>query len=210
MSLVVLRRRLRKHRPETGCNAMESVAAGRRLDFGPAGMWWEIVTTTEESGGTAFEAINVLSPEFGGPPLHLHPQAEESYAVLTGTLDVCVDREWRTLGPGESITVPAGVSHTLRNTSGAEVRLRNVHAPALNFETFFRTLQCLVSEQGVQLPPKSLRSVLLLSMLFTAYPRELVSVKPSARSMWWLAWIGRRLGYRLPELKQPSFAKSAG
>lgn len=189
--------------------AMDSRTAARQLDFGPAGMRWEFTTTAAESGGAALESLIVISPGFGGPPLHIHPHAEETYDVVSGKLDVCVNRQWQTLGPGESVTVPVGVAHTLRNSSGSEVRLRNVHAPALNIEEFFRKLHRLSSEEGVQLPPTNLRSVLLLSMLFTAYPRELVSVKPSARSMWWLAWIGRRLGYRLPELKEPSVAKSA-
>ena len=76
---------------------MESTDADRILDFAPIGMWWEVTRSTADTGGEAFEAVNVLAPGFGGPPLHLHPTAEESYEVLSGTLDVCVDRRWRQL-----------------------------------------------------------------------------------------------------------------
>lgn len=67
----------------------------RILDFAPIGMWWEITKPTTDTGGELFEAINVLAPAFAGLPLHIHPHAEESYAVQSGTLDVCVGGEWQ-------------------------------------------------------------------------------------------------------------------
>ena len=115
----------------------------RMLDFGSMGMTWEITRSTSDTAGQSFEAINILAPGFSGPPLHTHPFAEESYEVLTGTLDVCVDGEWRQLEPGQSVKVPPGVPHTLRNQHATEVRLLNVHKPALEFELFFRKLQAL-------------------------------------------------------------------
>ena len=82
---------------------MESTAADRILDFAPIGMWWEVTRTTAESDGASFEAVNVLAPGFGGPPLHVHPEAEESYEVLSGTLDVCVGRAWRRFDVGLAV-----------------------------------------------------------------------------------------------------------
>jgi mannose-6-phosphate isomerase-like protein (cupin superfamily) len=177
---------------------MGSTDSDRVLDFGPVGMWWEITRSTADTGGERFEAVNVLAAGFAGPPLHIHPTAEESYAVVSGVLDVCADRRWRQLGPGESVTVQAGTPHTLRNTSGAEVRLVNVHKPALGFERFFRRLHALVGSGRVTLPPKGLRSAILVSMLFTQHPREIVSVEPSRRLMRVLSAVGKLAGYKLP------------
>jgi mannose-6-phosphate isomerase-like protein (cupin superfamily) len=148
--------------------------------------------------GELFEAVNVVAPGFGGPPVQVHPAAEESYAVVSRALDVCVRGQWRTLAAGESVAVPAGTPHTLRNGSGAEVRLVNVHRPALGFERFFRRLHALACSGEVQFPPEDLRSAILVSMLFTEHPREVVSVKPSRRVMRVLALAGRVLGYKLP------------
>ncbi len=50
----------------------------RILDFTPIGMWWEITKSTADTGGKLFEAINVVNPGFAGPPLHIHPKAEEA------------------------------------------------------------------------------------------------------------------------------------
>jgi len=177
---------------------MGSASQDRVLDFGPMGMWWEITQSTADTDGELFEAVNVLAPGFGGPPLHIHPDAEESYAVVSGTLDVCVGGEWRTLAAGESVTVPAGTAHTLKNQSGAEVRLVNVHRPALAFERFFRRLHALACSGKVKFPPEGLRSAILVSMLFREHSREVISVRPSRRVMKVLALVGRILGYKLP------------
>jgi quercetin dioxygenase-like cupin family protein len=177
---------------------MGSASQDRVLDFGPIGMWWEITKSTADTGGELFEAINVVAPTFAGPPLHIHPTAEESYAVVSGTLDVCVGGRWRKLAAGESVTVPAGTPHTLKNESGAEVRLVNVHKPALEFERFFRRFHALACSGKMKLPPNDLRSAILISMLFSEHPQEIVSVKPPRRLMKALALIGKVLGYKLP------------
>jgi mannose-6-phosphate isomerase-like protein (cupin superfamily) len=177
---------------------MASETGDRRLDFGPAGMWWEITHTTADTGGEYFEAINMLNPGFGGPPLHAHPSAAESYAVTQGSLDVCVNGKWQTLKAGESVTVPAGTPHTLRNVSGAEVRLVNRHAPAMEFERFFRRLHAMAAAGQVTLPPRGFGALARISMLFTEHQREIVSVKPPAAVMRLIARVGRLLGYTLP------------
>jgi mannose-6-phosphate isomerase-like protein (cupin superfamily) len=170
----------------------------RILDFAAIGMWWEITKSTAGTKGERFEAINVIAPGFAGPPLHIHPHAEESYEVQTGTLDVWVDGGWRQLGPGQSVTVPVGSAHTLRNPYPVEVKLINVHKPALGFERFFRRLHALTAARRVKLPPKSFGSLVLVSMLFVDHEQEIRSAKPPHLVMKVLAVLGRILGYRLP------------
>jgi len=177
---------------------MNSQEQTRIWDFGAVGMRWEVTKSTSDTAGELFEAINVLAPGFAGPPLHIHPSAEESYAVQSGTLDVCVDGAWRQLKPGESVTVPAGVTHTLRNTSGGEVRLLNIHKPALEFERFFQRFHALVSEGRLNLPPKTFGSLILISMLFVEQEQEIISAKPPHVVMRILATIEKLFGYKLP------------
>jgi mannose-6-phosphate isomerase-like protein (cupin superfamily) len=177
---------------------MSTASQDRILDFGPMGMWWEITKSTADTGGELFEAINVLAPTFAGPPVHVHPTAEESYAVVLGTLDVCVGGEWRKLAAGQSATVPAGTPHTLKNESGAEVRLVNVHKPAQGFERFFRRLHALAASGRVTFPPKGLGSAMLLAMLFSEHPQEIISIRPPRWLMNALARVGRILGHKLP------------
>jgi mannose-6-phosphate isomerase-like protein (cupin superfamily) len=140
-----------------------------------------------------------FAPGFAGPPVHMHPQQEESYEVLSGVLDVFIDGQWRELGAGGCITVPAGAPHTIRNLHSEEMRALNVHAPALDLPGYMAGLHELVHSGKVRaLPPKDPRSVIYLSMLFTAHEHTLVSIKPPQRLMRILAFVGSALGYRLP------------
>ena len=86
-------------------------------------MRWEITRSSADTEGELFEATNWLDAGMAGPPLHVHPTAEDRFEVLEGTLEFCVDGQWRTLRPGESAAAPAG-SHTrcARRTANPSVR----------------------------------------------------------------------------------------
>jgi mannose-6-phosphate isomerase-like protein (cupin superfamily) len=172
------------------------MACGEVLDFRPGfQMTWEI---TESDA--AFETMNRLAPgkAWVGAPVHLHPSATESYEVREGELEVLVGDEWRTLGPGEKVSVPPGTSHTLRGSGKRDVAFVDTHAPAMRFESFFREFHRLVSARTVKLPPRDPRSLVLLATLFSAFPEEQRVVKPPPAVFGALAVIGRRLGYKPP------------
>jgi mannose-6-phosphate isomerase-like protein (cupin superfamily) len=176
-----------------------TAATKAQLDFNPTvGMVIEGAPPDHPSTDP-WHVTMVCAPDFAGPPLHVHSHQEESFEVLSGVLDVCIDGKWRELGPGERIKVPAGAPHTIRNLHREEVRALNVHAPALDFPDYMVGLHELVHTGKVRaLPPRDPRSVIYLSMLFTVHERTLASVKPPQRLMRILAFVGRRLGYRLP------------
>jgi hypothetical protein len=99
---------------------------------------------------------------------------------------------------GREVTVPAGVPHTLRNTSDQPTRIVNVHRPALDFEPFFRELQGLIRSGKIKrLPPKEPRSAIYAAMLFGKYPQEIVTKKPPNGLFKALALLGRGLGFKL-------------
>jgi quercetin dioxygenase-like cupin family protein len=171
----------------------------RRLDFHPGmDMRWEITRGAADTAGELFEATNWIGPEMAGPPVHVHPTAEESYEVIEGALDVCVDGQWRTVRTGESATAPAGVAHTLRNATKEPVRIVNVHRPPLQFESMFREMQSLIAQGKIKhLPPKEPRSAIYVAMLFDKYPDEIRVVKPPSGVFKGLALLGRALGFKL-------------
>src|SRR3990170_36167 len=93
--------------------------AGDVLDLTPIGAVFRIKKTAAETGGRSFEMEWELAPQTGGTPIHIHPQALESYEVLHGELDIYVDGRWKTLSSGEKLAVAPGVPHTFRNGSQA-------------------------------------------------------------------------------------------
>jgi mannose-6-phosphate isomerase-like protein (cupin superfamily) len=102
----------------------------------PDGSVYVVRRATADTGGEYVEMEFVLPSGCVPPPPHVHPQQIEEYEVLEGRFDVLLDGTWRTLGPGERVSVPVGVLHTFRNRSAGQVRVRNWHRPALRFEAF--------------------------------------------------------------------------
>jgi quercetin dioxygenase-like cupin family protein len=106
----------------------------------PDGTSFSIVESAADSGGKRIEFEITMAPGALGPPKHFHPRQDERWSVLEGELSVFVDGDWRTLGEGESLSIPPNVVHTLRNRSGGTVRFRDVHEPALDFQDYIETL----------------------------------------------------------------------
>lgn len=155
-------------------------------------MTWEVVKTDER-----FETVFWLEPTGPTPPLHVHPNAEESYDVLEGSIEVSIDGEWQKVSAGESAVVPAGLHHTLRPDpdSNSVAKLVNAHSPALEYESFFRRFHELATSGSATLPPKNPRSLFNVAILFSDHPEEIRSVKPPQSVLNALAFVGRRLGY---------------
>src|SRR5437588_3384194 len=111
----------------------------RQLDFHPGmGMRWEITRSAQDSAGEVFESTNWLDPRMPGPPPHVHPNSEESFEVIEGSLDVFKDGQWTTLQAGATATVAPGVPHTLRNATDEPVTAVTRIRPAGRSEAFFR------------------------------------------------------------------------
>jgi mannose-6-phosphate isomerase-like protein (cupin superfamily) len=175
------------------------------IDFNPT-VGMEIDGAPPEDPDTEpWRVISVFAAGFPGPPLHAHPHMEERFEVLSGVLDIYLDGNWREVRTGETITVPAETPHTVRNLHEQEVRMRNMHAPALEFPNYIASPHELVTTGKVRsLPPRDLRSVIYLAMLFAAHEHTLISIKPPQRLMRALAFIGARCGYRLPGSSAPA------
>jgi mannose-6-phosphate isomerase-like protein (cupin superfamily) len=187
--------------PHQGEPLSREMSAGddRRLDFRPGmGMWWEITRSTEDTSGELFEATNWAEPRMPGPPVHVHPTAEESYEVIEGELEVFMNGDWSPVRAGEKATVPAGVPHSVRNASAEPARIVNIHMPAQRFESFFRDMHRLIHEGKIKrLPPKDPRSAIYAAMLFGKYPDEIRATKPPNWVFQALARVGRALRFKI-------------
>jgi quercetin dioxygenase-like cupin family protein len=158
-------------------------------------MWWEITRSTLDTGGELLETTNWVGPHTGGPPVHFHKNAEESYQVLEGTLEVLAGERWQTLHAGDGVAVAPGTAHTLKNSSDEPVRLINTHRPALDFEAMFRDMHALIQAGKIKrLPPRDPRSMVAAAMLFARYPDEQRFTRPPQPVFNTLALIGRVAG----------------
>lgn len=75
----------------------------------------------EQSKGRLAVMENRVSTDFAGPPLHVHPDFDETFYVLEGELTFQLQNERRTAGPG---AVPA----LSRRSSPGDSRARPARA----------------------------------------------------------------------------------
>jgi mannose-6-phosphate isomerase-like protein (cupin superfamily) len=59
----------------------------------------------------------------GGPPRHTHSREDESFYVLTGTLDVECGEERFQAGPGSFVSLPRNLPHAFRSVGGPATAL---------------------------------------------------------------------------------------
>jgi quercetin dioxygenase-like cupin family protein len=145
------------------------------------------------SDGAFVEMEFVLPPGCVPPPPHVHPRQVEEYEVLTGRLDLTVEGRWRTLGPGDSASVPVGALHTFRNRSGETVRVRNHHRPAMRFEEFIECTARTLRAAGIT-RKRDPRVALYFSMVMLDFDDTLVAGRARERvPMRALAAIARAL-----------------
>jgi quercetin dioxygenase-like cupin family protein len=59
----------------------------------------------------------------GGPPRHTHTREDESFYVLTGTLEVECGDDWFQAGPGSFVFLPRNLPHVFRSVGGPATAL---------------------------------------------------------------------------------------
>jgi mannose-6-phosphate isomerase-like protein (cupin superfamily) len=154
--------------------------AGRKYEF-PDGSIYDILVPGAETGGARSEFQVTLPPNPLTPPPHIHPEQEEAWSVVDGSLDVLNGREWRTLAAGQSLAIPPGTVHTFRNRSGQNVTFRVVHTPALAFERYLDRLYWLSAMNRIR-GSRNLTSLLYSSLLLDTHRQEQVLAGPGARA----------------------------
>lgn len=158
-------------------------------------VWRKVAADTK---GELLQADLFAAPGAFVAAEHVHPNQEERFEVLAGTLRLRIDGEERTLRAGEMAVVPPGRPHVWWNAGEDEVHLLAEFRPALRTETFFETFFGLATDGRTN--RKGLPNPLQLAVLVREYEGELRLARPSVpiqRALFApLAVVGRLLGYR--------------
>jgi len=166
---------------------------GDLLDMKPIKFKITVIKMTEESLDLEFE----LGANSGGTPIHVHPNAIETYEVLEGKFDAYKDGAWKTYGVGEKIIIEKGVPHTLRNSSDKITRVLNTHQPALKMAEYFEKLNNVVNSGVIKDEKISLKAMMHLMLLMTSYKDEIVPVNPPAPVAGVFGFLGKLAGYKI-------------
>lgn len=100
--------------------------AGVRIDLGRG-------RPTVKVAGSLSGQVGVvegeLSPGDGFPVPHWHEDLDEVFYVLEGEIEFLLDGQWRPVGAGGTVFVPAGTVHAFRNASERPARQLVVGPP---------------------------------------------------------------------------------
>lgn len=139
-------------------DTIENPITGERIVF--------VKTAFETDGELVIIETFVQPGGFVAAP-HVHPQQEERFHVLRGTLRLRVGAENLEVGPGGRLTVPQGTPHRFWNAGSDELRLMCEVRPALHFEDLLGTMFALAAEGKTN--KRGLPNVLQLAVIAQAY-----------------------------------------
>lgn len=168
--------------------------------------------TAQQTGGEVFGLEVFIRAGAPGTPEMVHPLQDESFEILSGSLDFRIGGQERRLQAGESLLIPKGTPHNWWNDSNEETHALVELRPALRSEELFANIYGLFSEKGAVPNP------LQMAVLFNEHFNEGYLTKPPLlvqKAMFGaLAPVGWLLGYKAHYPKysgwEPSGDEGAG
>jgi mannose-6-phosphate isomerase-like protein (cupin superfamily) len=167
---------------------LDNPASGERITF----------RQTAANTGGALLAIHLQLPAKRRVPggQHIHPNQEERFEVVGGTMRFKLGRKRVIAGPGEVVVVPAGQKHDFANVGDDDALVRVEVRPALKMEQLFETTVGLAEHGRTMLG--GIPRPLDLALFTQAFEDEVQAAFPPR----WvqrivlapLAWLARRRG----------------
>ena len=171
--------------------------AGQTIHNPVSGENITFIRTSDDTDGELLEIELELTPDGAVPGAHVHPEQEERFEVVEGTMAFRMGMKKVVAGPGDVVTVPAGKVHAFKNAGEQTAKVRVQVRPALAMETLFETTVAL-AEDG-RTTAKGMPRPLDLALFVREFQREVRAPFPPApvvRAMLApLAWIAARKGH---------------
>lgn len=137
----------------------------------------------------------VMSPHAAIADEHSHPNQEMTIKVRSGILNCPLDGVDKKLGAGETVTIAAGVRHFQRNDTDEEVHAIEEYRPALQMQEFFEVLIGWANDGKPN--EAGLPNLFRHAVLHRYFHRSIGSSSRRQNLVaWFLAPVGRMLGYR--------------
>jgi mannose-6-phosphate isomerase-like protein (cupin superfamily) len=121
-----------RHEPETGVILGGSIAVRLRA---------------ADTDGRIGLIEQVIPGGFPGPALHVHPEFEETFYILDGSLVFRVGDHAYEADAGTVAHIPRGVPHTFANTADEPAHSLVIVTPA-GFEQYFEALAAAIERHG--------------------------------------------------------------
>jgi quercetin dioxygenase-like cupin family protein len=167
---------------------LENPVSGERIVFRK--------TASDTTGELlAFELY--LAPDGHVPGAHVHPEQEERFEVVKGTMKFRKGLKSVIARPGDTVIVPPGVVHRFENAGEEPAHVLVEVRPALRMEQLFETATALARERRTN--RKGLPKPLELAPFVREFEREVRAPFPPAgvvrAILAPLVWLAARRGF---------------
>jgi|tagenome__1003787_1003787.scaffolds.fasta_scaffold20694782_2 quercetin dioxygenase-like cupin family protein len=171
--------------------------AGQTIQNPVSGEKITFIRTAADTDGELLEIELELTADGAVPGAHVHPEQEERFEVLEGTMTFRMGLKKVVAGPGDVVTVPAGKVHAFKNAGEDTAKVRVQVRPALAMEELFETTVAL-AEAG-RTTSKGMPRPLDLALFVREFRREVRAPFPPApvvRALLApLAWMATHRGH---------------
>jgi quercetin dioxygenase-like cupin family protein len=99
--------------------------------------------TAEETAGELLEMDDFWADVDHRTPAHIHPEMEERWEVIAGSVRFEIGGIAQTAAPGDTIVAPPGTPHSARSVGSEPAHLRIQMRPALRWQEFVERLFAL-------------------------------------------------------------------
>jgi len=132
-----------------------------------------VLRSAADTGGQVLDWELRLAPGGRVPSSHAHPEQQETFTVLEGTMRFRVG--WRRIiaGPGQHVLVPPGTVHHFANAGRATARVAVESRPALRMEELLETAAALAQDQHAS--GRGLPRPLDLALFMTEFEHEVAA-----------------------------------
>lgn len=158
----------------------------------------KFIQTSRDTQGLLLEMESTYQPHSTEPMPHFHPQQEEHFKVLSGSVSVRLNGDLKVLNAGDTLTIFPNQVHSMWNHSKEKAVLNWQVRPALDTEYFLEMGMGLAQAGKVKADgmPNLLQSVVLVTRFKNVY--RLAKPGPIVQKIVFsiLAPFARLIGYR--------------
>jgi mannose-6-phosphate isomerase-like protein (cupin superfamily) len=152
------RRRRKEQEMIQAGDSIENPVTGERIVFRQ---------TSRETGGEAVVIETFVQPGGFVAAAHVHPDQEERFQVLRGSVGFRIGGKKVVAGPGTRLTVPAATPHKFWNAGEETAHFVCEIRPALQFESLIETMYGLAAD--VKTNKKGMPNPLRLAVIAQAH-----------------------------------------
>jgi quercetin dioxygenase-like cupin family protein len=118
--------------------------------WGPGDLYSLLATGKETNN--AFFTFEAIVPKGGGPPPHVHSREDESFYVVSGSMEILLGDKTYQAKRGDFVYIPRGTVHSFKNVGG-DMAVQLVTFVPAGMEGFFQEVFPEVTDRAVEPTP---------------------------------------------------------